>query len=228
MVPLFATSYAYIERRPVALKLAAWRPSGSLGSIVPDTAPCVGDVKRVPIRAKRNSVRLLQRIIDEESRACLGIEPITRAGKLWRCVGERVEPAVIRVSEEDVLTCRMDGEVVYCVEVEAEVIIQENLSLVRGGIERAQGYTLLGAADTIVAAGGSEEDQAVSEGSAVGSIDRWTGGEVGQCWLLLVHVDDQWWKEARRRNKSGLKSLFCTGAHAGASWTAPETSKTYS
>lgn len=67
----------------------------------------------------------------------------------------------------------MDEEVVDCVEVVAEVIIQQGGCLVGCWVKSLDSNSLFDAANTGVAAGGSPVDQTIMKCAAIGCIDWW-------------------------------------------------------
>ena len=126
-----------------------------------------------PSGAECDAVGLCKGVVDEECCAGVWAEAVACCGQLWSGVGEGIEPGVVRVCEEDVASFGMHSNVVDSVEVSTEVVVEQDVGLVCGGVEGADRDSLLGAADGVVASTCAPYDQAVSECSAVRRVDWW-------------------------------------------------------
>lgn len=116
-----------------------------------------------------------QRVFHYRDGACGGAEAIGCGFELRGGVAQAVEPAVLRVGEEDVACGRVDGEVVDGVEVVSEVVVQEGCAGVCGWVEGADSRALFRIADAEVVARGAPVDEAVVGGAAVGGVDGGVG-----------------------------------------------------
>ena len=83
-----------------------------------------------------------------------------------------MDGGVTWVSEPDISGNGMDEEVVYSVEVVAEIIVKYSCAFVRGRIEGPNPRSLLLAANTIIASGCAPVYESSVECASIGGVDR--------------------------------------------------------